>query len=629
MSQPTYAFGAFRLQPDEQRLLRDGEPVPLPPRVFDTLVALVERRGRLVDKEELLHAVWNGAFVEEANLTVNISTLRRVLGELPEGQPLIETVRGRGYRFLAPVTLLENGGEATLAPVSAAPSPAVATDEAADSRPKLHWNRPLLFAMLLLGIAAAAVLVGGRLERPVPDLPRIRTLAILPFRSVGVREETELFGLGMADALITRLSNVRSVAVRPTSAVVRYARDEPEAASAGRELGTDAVLLGLVQRTGQRVRTTLQLVRTADSAVLWADTFDETASDVFALQDAVSARMATALTLELSPAERRSLAKRYTSNPEAYELYLRGRYHWFQWTPEGWGKAREYFSRAVEVDPEYALAYAGLAEVHGVLSFVTPPVKTAARSKEMALKALALDPTLAEAHLALGPRLFFYDWDWAGAEAEYRRALELNPNNALAHDVHGIYLYAMGRTEEAVAEARRALSLDPLSAYMGWDYGEALYYTRRFEESAAALQRTLAREPAFYAARFSLVWVREQQGRKDEAVQEYLRALRLAGTDDREQADLRAAYEHGGVEGFWFHRLSQLAAAARRGYIPAYEPASIAAQLGHAETAFRWLERAYRDRAPEMVRLAVDPRLDPLRRDPRFGELLRRMRLPG
>lgn len=626
-----YAFGPFRLEPAERRLLRDGEPIALPPRVFDLLVALVERRERLIGKRELLDTVWAGAFVEEANLSVTISALRKALGDDPDGHAYIETVRGRGYRFVAPVRVLEATTEDPAATNGERAAAAASVLDSVRHAPRGLGRRAIWVAAALAAIVLLALLATSALSRTRRRTvrPRIETLAILPFRTAGAPRGHDPFGLGLADALITRMGRLDRLVVRPTSAVVRYADRSTDAAAAGRELGADAVLGGLVQRAAGRVRATLQLVSTGDGSVLWAESFDEPAGDVFALQDAISTRVAAALTLELSGKERQTLTRHFTASPEAYELYLRGRYHWFQWTPEGWLKARSYYEQAIARDPQFALAYAGVAESYGVMSFVSPPAETAVQGKQMALRAVALDPQLAEAHLALGPRYFFYDWDWRAAEASYRRALALAPHEALAWDVWGIYLYAMGRTSEAVAAARRALELDPLSSYMGWDYGEALYFDRRFEAAAAALEATLAREAGFYPARFSLALVRDRQGRQADAVAEYLRAARAAGIAPEEEAVLREAEAGGGTAAFWRRRLAQLDLAAQSRYVPAFEPAVIAARLGERELACRALERGFRERAPEMIRLGVDPALDPLRDEPCFRDLLRRLKLGG
>jgi TolB-like protein/Tfp pilus assembly protein PilF len=329
-------------------------------------------------------------------------------------------------------------------------------------QPRVKSNRRALLlsafvvAFAVLALASVYLWTSRRSAQTTDADARVKSIAVLPFQPLVPQGGDVYLELGMADALITRLSNIRQVTVRPTSAVMMYTAPERNAAEIGRQLGVDAVLDGRLQKAGERVRVTVQLIRVRDGSPLWADTFDEEFTNIFGVQDSISQRMADALTLSLTREEKQSLTKRYTENAEAYQLYMRGRFHWYKWTEEGWRKSRDYFEQAIARDPNYALAYAGLSDAYSVLGFIAPPRETYLKAKEAALKALELDDTLAEAHLSLGALSMFEEWNRPAAKVELERALALNPNSAQAHDLHAIYLASEGRADEALAESARA-----------------------------------------------------------------------------------------------------------------------------------------------------------------------------
>ncbi|PYQ05375.1 MAG: hypothetical protein DMF82_08645, partial [Acidobacteria bacterium] len=368
-----YDFGPFRLDPPKRLLLREGRPLALTPRAFDILVVLIENRGRVVDKDELMRLVWADVVVEEANLTQSVFTLRKLLGDGPHEHRYIATVPRRGYQFVADVC-------------------------------ETHPAWP---------------------PSTRPDSPA-RSLAVLPFAALG-REVDEYMGLGLADALITRMGNIRQIVVRPTSAVRPYVGRATDPVSAGRRLGVDMVLEGSIQRAAGRIRVTVQLVSVDAGASVWGQCFDESLTDIFSIEDSISTRLATALVSSLTAEEKQRLHQRYTQDHEAYDAYLRGRHQWNTRTENGLRKALQQFERAVERDPAYALAHAGLADCYTLLGSagyaMLPPREALARARAAAVRALEIDPDLAEAHTSLALVKFRLDWDWRDAESEFRRAI--------------------------------------------------------------------------------------------------------------------------------------------------------------------------------------------------------------
>lgn len=450
-SQPTgesYVFGPFCLNPSERTLLRDGEPISLTPKAFEILTVLVRNSGHLVGKDKLMQEVWPDAFVEEANITQHVSMLRKALGEATDEHRYIETVPREGYRFTASVKR-ENVGTATqwqhasIVPIGLAlerPDAPIKPDEDEQAKPQqtppvTQWSnaiqkwRPgarVLAALILLGmvVALSYFWIARRPHQP-ETAAAMRTIAVLPFKSIGADGDNEYVELGMADALITRLSNLRGIIVRPTSSVSKYTKLQQDAITSGRELGVEAVLDGSVQKIDDRIRVTVRLIRSNDGASLWAETFDEKWTDVFGVQSSIAQKMAGALALQLTGEERRLLSKRYTDNIDAYQLYLKGRYSSNKWTAEGFRRAIEYYNQAITLDPSYALAYAGLADCYfGLSEFWIPPRDALPKMKEMAAKAVALDQSLAEAHSSLSVAMAYYDLDWSGAEKEIRRAID-------------------------------------------------------------------------------------------------------------------------------------------------------------------------------------------------------------
>ncbi|HXI94222.1 MAG TPA: tetratricopeptide repeat protein [Blastocatellia bacterium] len=567
--------------------MRNGEPVALAPKVFDTLLALVESSGRLLPKDELISGLWPDTFVEEATLARNISDLRRALGELSGEDKYIETVPKSGYRFVAEVRQVEPKDSVTII--------------------ERHTR--------------SRVVVHEEID------PEVRSIAVLPFKPLGANEGDEHLGLGLADALITRLSNIRQIAVRPTSAVVKYAGAQDPAA-AGRELRVEAVLEGAIQRSWERVRLTVQLVSVSEERPLWAGKFDEMFTDIFAVEDSISEQVARALTLRLTGEERKLLGKRYTENTQAYELYLKGRYYWNKRTADGLEKSLECFRDAIDIDSSYALAYAGLADAYTLLGDVgltaILPREAFSKARKSAIKALEIDQTLAEARASLG-HIHMHCYEWAEARRELQRAIELNPNYAHARQLHGFYLAFNGRIEEAGAEMDRALRLDPLSLPINTDVGAIHYFAREYDQAIDQYRKTVELDSNFDRAHFWLGAAYEQKQRYEEAIAEYTIAIELSRGSLEAHASLGHAYARAGRRDEALLIFEELNRDSSSKYVSPYDLAIINLGMGETEAAINWLDRACDEHAGWMIYLTVDPRLDAISSDARFKALLQRV----
>lgn len=637
----SYEFGPFCLDPAEYALLRDGEPVVLRPKEFAVLIALVENHGHILTKDELLKRVWPDQFIEEGNLNRQISTLRKVLGETSDEALYIETVPRIGYRFVAPVKEIGNqSGEMVVERHTIARIVTEEEDEpdsTFDSKALLTTGKNQHRQRRLALWGVAVLLVGSTLVLTQPWRSKkpevtnngvtVRSLAVLPFTPIGANEEDQYLGLGMADALITKLSNIKGINVRPTSAVRKYSAQNQDAVAAARELGVEVVVQGTVNRDGEHVRVTVQLVSVRDGSPLWGQTFDEQFTNIFAVQDQISEQVARALTSSLSSEQKLLLTKRHTENSEAYQLYLKGRYFWNKRTVEGLKKGIRYFNEAVEKDPSYSLAYAGLADSYSLLGDYEglPPQQVYPQAKQAAMQALELDEQLAEAHAALAFISAAYDWDWAGAEREYRRAIELNPNYETAHQWYAEYLSAMGRHREAIAEIRRAREANPVSLIVNAVEAWVLYFAREYDQAIAEGQKVVEMDPQFAEVYEYLKRCYDQKGMYREAIAARQTRRKLLGYDVKESAALREASATTSARVYWQKRLDQEVEESKREPSTAFDMAEIFAQLGQKDQAFSWLERAYEERSFFMMYLKVAPNLDPLRSDPRFADLLRRV----
>jgi DNA-binding winged helix-turn-helix (wHTH) protein/Flp pilus assembly protein TadD len=557
-----FEFGPYRLDTRRRLVWRQEVLLDVPPRAVDLLGALVEEAGQVVPKEELLHRVWPDTFVEEANLSVNVSILRKALGAQSDGRPWIQTVARRGYRFLGAV--------------------------------RVHAEAP-------------------------------RSLAVLPFGSLGLEEDCAL-GLGMADALITRLAATGRVVVRPTGTVRRFAAAAGGAdpVEAGRQLGVDAVLDGRLQRSGTRLRLTVQLVPTRGGGALWAEHFDEEVSHLFAVEDRVAERVATALVAELSAEERRRLGRHPTDSLEAYQAYCRGRYFWGRFSRPWVEKAMRCFHEAATHDPLYALPHAGLADAFLAAGFAAalPPREAWALAKDSSRQALALDDSLPEPHVSAGLLRLVQNWDWDGAERELRRAVDLSSSSSAPHQWLGLILDLRGRPEEAARALRRAEEMDPLSMVASALVGLHHAFGGDHEAELAHARRTLELDPHQFLGHWAVGGALQNLGRYDEAVREHLVARDLAeGTSFTEPVLARSLALAGRVD----EARAFLVSAQAAGASP-YQVATVHLGLGETERAVQLLADAAERRDPWIVILAADPMMRPLHGHPAYAALARRVR---
>ena len=456
-----------------------------------------------------------------------------------------------------------------------------------------------------------------------------KRIAVLPFKPVLPESRDLVLELGMADTLITKLSNSREVIVRSLTSVRKYGGLEQDPVSAGRELEVNSVLEGNVQRVGDRIRVTARLIKVADGSSLWAATFDEEFTDVFSVQDAISQKVADALALRLSREENKRLTKRYTDNVEAYQLYLTGLYHWNKLTLPEIRKSIGFFNQAIDLDPTYALAYFGLAYAYVAFAPMSdmPPKDVLPQGKAAATKALEIDESLAEAHATLAFIHTLFDWDWAEAEKEAKRAIALYPNLALAHMAYAELLCKTGRHQEAITEGTRAQELDPLSLIINTLYGSYLYQARRNEEATARLQKTIELDPNFWLAYLLLGKIYFNKGKYPEAIAEFSKATELSGGNSEPISMTGYAWAMAGDPAKARAVLKELKSLSSQRYVPGTSLGALCYAVGEKDEAFTWLEQAYEDRDLRLSQLKVEPKWDAMRSESRFVAILKRIGL--
>jgi DNA-binding winged helix-turn-helix (wHTH) protein/TolB-like protein/Tfp pilus assembly protein PilF len=590
-----YCFGVFRLDLDAGLLRRDGVVVDLRPKSFEVLAYLLDRAGRLVNKDELVQAVWRDVAVTDNSLSQCMVEIRRALGD--DSQQIIRTVARRGYLFAASVTIDQR---VQREPVTPEP-PTVAVRE---RRQRLKW---ILLAATLLIVAGLSFWLRFRPSPPVAD-----TLAVLPFKMLVPEDSDGYLGPGVTDSLITKLSLVRGLSIRPWVSVQLYRNTSKDPVVAGRELRVQTVLDGTIQKSGSQIRLTSRLYRVADGKVLWAGTFDESYKNMFSIEDSISEKVAAALSVKLGRPRQPAVS------PEAYDAYVRG-YHFFeQFTRDGNQKAFDYLEKALRIQPDFALAHAYFALNLGVMrvrGFVSP-LENVDRQKEAAERALALDDSLPDANLA-NAVLAMQGYDWPTAERFMRRAIELNPNYLDGWGFYSFLLQALGRHEEALAASRREVEIDPVSDYGSKDLAVALIWSRQYAEAIVQAKKALELRPDFGPAHSVLASAYFYSNQFDEAYQQFVMAGdRISPAYVRAaQGDLAPARK----------LLEDLKKAQRNDL--AIAMASLYTIVGDKDQALDALELAYNEKIPSLMFLAVSPTFEPLHGDPRFNSLVARLRL--
>jgi TolB-like protein/Tfp pilus assembly protein PilF len=575
MKQPekhSYEFGPFRIEQGERLLRRGTEVIPLAPKAVETLLVLASSGGRVVEKEELIQRIWPDTFVEEGGLARNISLLRKVLGEGAEDHQYIETIPRRGYRFVALVS-----------------------------------------------------------EASHDDAPA-RSLAVLPLANLSDDPAQDFFADGMTDELISYLMKLEALRVSSRTSVMAYKGVSKPLRQIAQELDARWIVEGTVLHSAGRVRITARLIDGATENHLWAETYEKDMRDVLALQSEVANDIARAIRVKVSSPEQARLAQFRPVNPDAYQDYLRGRYFWNNRTADGLKRAREYFRQAIAKDPTYAPAHSGLADAYALLGStgydVMPPREAMPLAKAAAANALQIDDALAEAHAALGYVTLVYDWDWRGAERELRRALELNPGYAAAHQWQGELLMGLNQPEQATEAFRRALDLDPLSIPCNLGLGWSYYFAHQYDLAIEQYRKTLEIAPNVPMALYGLGLSYHHKRLFKQGSVEFERALKFFEGEAAAVMLMGVAHALGGKREAALKDLAELRELSRQKYVPAVYSAFIYVVLNDLDHAFECLHRACDERSSYMIFLNVQPSMEHLRADPRYQDLAKRIGLP-
>jgi TolB-like protein/DNA-binding winged helix-turn-helix (wHTH) protein/Tfp pilus assembly protein PilF len=629
-------FGPFEADFRTGELRKHGVKLKLVGQPLEILAMLLERPGQLVTREELRARLWpTDTFVDfDHGLNAAVNKLRDALSDSAEKPNYVETLPRRGYRFISALDLPDSQGLKSEVPEMPASleSPVVIAESQIPSR---HRYRRVLVTALVLVVGLAGLFsfdLGGVRRRLLgePSVPRIQSIAVLPLENLSKDPEQEYFADGMTDQLITNLAQISALKVVSRTSAMRYKGTKKSLPEVARELHVDAVVEGAVMWMGGRVRISAQLIEAPTDHHLWAASYERDLRDVLSMQEEVTRAIASEIRVKLTAQEQARLANTRLIDPEAYRLYLEGRYYWYKLTPEAMQKAIEYFQQALEKDPAYAPAYAGLADAYSSLAFFTvfPPREVMPKAKAAAVKALELDANLAEAQVSLGWAGFTYDLDWPAAGKHFERAVVLNPAYPLAHSYYSLYLGALGRSEEGLTEAKRAQDLDPVSPFILHYVVVQLYLARRFDEAIEQCRKTLELDPSFTPAHGTLGHVYAAKGMYREALAEYEKYSALSGGTPGSTALVGYAHARLGQRSQAFRALDQLGAASKQRYVPALSFAIVYVGLGEKEQAFLWLEKAYDERTNSLAYLKVQATWDPLRPDQRFADLVRRVGLP-
>lgn len=568
-----YEFGAYRLDVRSGMLFRGDDRVALAPKVAELLVALVQAAGSVMTREELQQLLWPDTVVEEGSLTSHISTLRKTLGRASGGQEFIETLSKRGYRFVAAVTTTECGAQES---------------------------------------------VIGRLM-----------LVVLPFENFTTGDKYDYLSDGLTEEMITelaRLSPERLGVIARTSAM-QFKSTTKSIGQVGQELGVSHVLEGSVRRDGERVRITAQLIRVSDETHLWAQSYERSLHDVLQVQAEVAQAVAREVQIKLSPYDVRRLhpEKRRSMNPQAYELYLRGRHFWYRRTEEGMRKSIECFEDALRHDPSFAAAHDGISDAHTMLACrgITRASDSFHKAKAAAREAVRIEPELGEGYASLA-HVRLHDWDWVGIESDFKRAVALDPGYAIAHYWYAEYLMAMGRTQEAVGRVQHSLELDPLNSVINASVGMIRYLAHDYDGALAALRRGLEIDPTHYVSHLRVGLVCLQKNLLGEAIDAMRQAVTHSGGSTEALAGLAQAHAAAGEARTMERIVQELVQGAHR-YVSPYNVARVYGAIDDKQRAFEWLEQAYREHNPDLIELTREPSFASLRSDAKFRELTQRI----
>jgi DNA-binding winged helix-turn-helix (wHTH) protein/TolB-like protein/tetratricopeptide (TPR) repeat protein len=616
-----YAFGPYELEPTQWRLRNGDEVVALPPKALALLLLLVEKHGGLVTKGEVLAKVWAGTFVEEGNVAFYVAMLRKVLSE-PANTVYIETIKTRGYRFVAPVIVRPPARD-----IAPEPQP-IESDGTGSAAPTVgltgrSYRRPALVAgVVLLGVIVSGVLAAQFRSKS------IGSVVVMPFHAIAPGGDQVYLEFGIAESIASRLGNVPALRVSPLEAV----RRDEDPYEAGKRLGTQAVLTGAIQRSGERLLITTQLSRVSSGDRLWSWSFDTTTGEILTVENEIAERIAVHLGRELRDADRARLTRRDTVSGEAYDLFLQGRERWRTRTPESVKQAIGLYEKAIAIDPQFSRAYAGLADCYNIAMSGLPPNYRYPRAKENAEKAIGLDPDSGEAHTSLAFMRYKFERRWHDADDEFRLAIKLNPRYALAHHWYGEFLGLMDRTDEAITELKRALELDPLSLAVRADMVRPLLRARRLADARSVLEDGLQIDRNWYSFPLMMADVLALEGRDHESAEQTWRAMTLRGVPSGEIDELRTAFEKGGMPEMIRAQIRQLLRldGALRSSASLFTAQSLSfayGRLGDREEALRWLEISVDRREDAPLHMLTNWAYDSIRDEPRFVQLLERLNL--
>jgi TolB-like protein/DNA-binding winged helix-turn-helix (wHTH) protein len=647
----TIRCGVFEIDLKAFELRKHGLRLKLAEQPFQILAILLEQPGEVITRDELRERLWPGdTFVDfDHGLNNAVMRLREALGDSPEKPRFIETLPKRGYRFIAPVEEIHTaskpilGGEpqansSTILHAPDAPAP-LSADHELGSRSNPHtWLKLPRIALLSAAVLVFAILsdlavhfVRGWESGKINPAHNM-SLVVLPLENLSGDSDQDYFADGMTDELTANLAKIRSLRVISRSTAMAYKGTHKPLSEIARDLKVDAVVEGTVLKAGSRVRITAELVQVSTDHHLWADTYESQLGDVLALQNRVSSAIVDQIRINLSPEDKQRLAKNPSVSPAAYEDYLKGRYYWNRRSAEGFTKAIGYFEDATRRDPQYALAYAGLADCYGIIGATIygslPAAEAAPKAKAAAIRALEIDPTLAEAETSLATAKFNYDWDWAGAAQGFQHAIQMDPRYATAYQRYSLYSIAMGRFDESLEQIKKARELDPLSISINSSLGWRLYLARQYDRSITQLRDTLELDPSYEWAHFILGQAYEQKGEFNLARAELQKAVELSHNSPLMISALAHADALSGNQEEALRLLQQLAAQSRKQYVSPFYVAVVYVALGKTETAMDWMDKAFADRSNGLVFLKVEPELDPLRSNPRFVALQRKLNFP-
>jgi TolB-like protein/DNA-binding winged helix-turn-helix (wHTH) protein/Tfp pilus assembly protein PilF len=623
-------FGAFEADLQARELRKQGMQIKLQEQPFQVLAFLLEHAGEIVTREQLRQKLWPADTFVDVDNSVNaaVNRLREALGDSAESPRFVETLPRRGYRFVAPVTEVKGPERDSAAENANAAIPA----RQEEVRTIGNLSRRRSVAKLSVALALVMTLVAASVwaweKWRAPNPPHITSLAVLPLENLSGDPAQEYFADGMTDELITDLASIASLRVISRTSTTHYKGTRKTLPEIARELNVDAVVEGSVGRSANKIRIRAQLVRAVPEEHVWAESYERDLSDILALQRDVAKAIAHEIKIKLTPEDQARLAPARPVDPEAYQLYLRGRISFENWTPDAVRLARENFQKAIEKDPNYALAYAGLADTYVFGDPDLDPKVAIPLARVAVLKALELDDTLSDAHAAMAQVKFLGDWDWAGAEKEFRRAIELNPGDTLAHHMYSHFVLYMGRNQESLQESELYLRLDPLSVaannHLGYYYLATGQYDLAIEQERKALQI----DPNYHDSLGFLGDAYRHKGMAQEALAQYEKMMALEGTSPDWLRSLRKAYQGQGWRGYFRKLLDRDLERSKREFVSPYEIADYYALFGDKTQAFRFLDKAYAERDRWLTVVKTEHDFDVLHSDPRYADLLRRMGLP-